>query len=94
MKSLLARHALYDSPEFAETESALALSPCPRIEESQGSGIRRDFASRRGESPYPHRSERPGQSVLDNNDLTESLTIAWALALAIAVALVISISGV
>jgi len=38
MKSRLADYSLYDIPELEETEFALSVSPCPRIEDSNDIG--------------------------------------------------------
>lgn len=38
MKNVSADYSLYDIPELVETEFALSVSPCPRIEESNDTG--------------------------------------------------------
>lgn len=93
MKSTSASHTLYDNPELEDTEFALSISPCPRIEEPKYIGenaeIRRERigADRRRQ---PRSSRQPDS---DDDDLTETLTIGWTIALAIAVALVVYVSG-
>ena len=38
MKSMLSDYSHYDIPELEETEFALSVSPCPRIEDSNEMG--------------------------------------------------------
>ena len=45
MKSRSADYSLYDIPELEETEFALSVSPCPRIEDSNDIGDIGDWFS-------------------------------------------------
>lgn len=92
MKSMPASHALYDELTFEETEFALAISPCPQIEESRNIVENTEIASKRS-GPDRRQAQMSSQTVFDDHDLTETLTIGWAIALAIAVALAVYVSG-
>jgi len=87
MKAIRARHESYEASALDETEFALAISPCPKIDapnEPQGDA---QDAARRSER------ERSRQAFLREDELTETLTIGWGIALAMAVALVVYVSG-
>jgi len=45
MKSALSDYSLYDIPELEEAEFALAISPCPRIEDCDDIGNKGDSFS-------------------------------------------------
>ena len=94
MKAMPTGHTPYDYSKLEETEFALAISPCPRIEESKDKGEDTHFARKRSGLDRRRQAERSRH--FDDNDLTETetLTIGWAIALAIAVAAVIHVSGV
>jgi hypothetical protein len=86
-----------DNPEPGETEFALAVSPCPQIEPSKDIGEKTEFASRRSgldrRRHHPRsQSQRKRETVPEDHDLTETLTIGWAIASAIAVALAVYVS--
>lgn len=93
MKSMSASRTLYDNPEFEDTEFALSISPCPRIEEPKGIGANTQIRRERIGADRRRQPRNSRQSDLDDDDLTETLTIGWAIALAIAVALVVYVSG-
>jgi hypothetical protein len=93
MKAMPASHSLYDNLALEETEFALAISPCPQIEESKATGENTEFTRKRSEPNRRHRAQSSSQSVLDDHELTQTLTIGWAIALAIAVALAVYVSG-
>lgn len=93
MKAMTTSHALYDGPKLEETEFALALSPCPQIDQSKDFGKDAGFERRRSGLDRRRQAQRSRRTVLDDHDLTETLTIGWAIALAIAVALAVYVSG-
>ena len=95
MKAMFASQNRYErySPGLEETEFALAISPCPRIEESKDIRENAQCARQRGGTVRCGRAQRSRDAVFDDNQLTESLSIGWAIALAIAVAVVIHVSG-
>jgi hypothetical protein len=86
VKAMRASHTFYDYSKLEETESALAISPCPRIEESTHIGENTEFANKRGGLDYRRRAQRSRQTGFDNNDLTESLAVGGAIAFAITIA--------
>ena len=81
-----ASHIFHDNPSLEETEFALSVSPRPQIERSPDRRKNTEFVRARG-------APRPSQTVFDDNELTETLTIGWAIALAIAVAMAVYVSG-
>jgi hypothetical protein len=94
VKAMSASHTPYDdNPQLEETEFALAIAPCPQIEGSKDIG--ENMGSVRSRSGKDGRASVQGsrRTVLDDHELTETLTISWAIALAIAVALAVYISG-
>jgi hypothetical protein len=93
MKAMPASHTLYDNLKLDETEFALAISPCPQIEESKDIGENTEYARNRSGPDRRRQAQRSRQTVFDDHDLTETLTIGWAIALAIAVALAVYVSG-
>ena len=93
MKTKPASHTLYDNPKLDETEFALAISPCPQIEESKHIGENTEFARMRSGLDRRRQDQTSRQTVIDDHDLTETLTIGWAIALAIAVALAVYVTG-
>lgn len=92
MKAMRASQTFYDYSKLEETESALAISPCPQIVESMQVGESTEFASKRSGLDRRRLAQRSRQTNSDNNDLTEALTIGGAIALAITVAAVIYLS--
>lgn len=93
MKSTSTGHTLYDNPELEDTEFALAISPCPQMEEAKDIGKDAGITLARIGVERRRQPRSSRQSDFDDDDLTESLTIGWAIALAIAVALVVYVSG-
>jgi hypothetical protein len=93
MKTMSAIRTLYGNRALEETEFALAISPCPQIEESRDVGEKTELIRERGGLGGPRQAHWSRQTVLDNHDFTENLTIGWAIALAVAVALVVYVSG-
>ena len=93
MKAMPASHTLYDNPQLEETEFALAIAPCPQIEGSTDIGENTEFARNRSGLDRRRQAQRSRQTVFDDHQLTETLTIGWAIALAIAVALAVYVSG-
>lgn len=93
MKVMPASHTLYDNPKLEETEFALAISPCPQIEESKDIGENTEFARKHSGLDRRRQAQRSGQTVFDDNELTGTLTIGWSIALAIAVTVVVYVSG-
>jgi hypothetical protein len=93
VKAMPASHTLYDNPKLEDTEFALAISPCPQIEGSKDIGEITEFARKRRGLDRRHQAQRSRGTVFDDHDLTETLTIGWAIALAIAVALAVYASG-
>ena len=93
MKAMRTSHTLYGNREFEETEFALAISPCPQINESKDIGENTEFARKPSDPDLRRQARGPSQTVFDDHDLTETLTIGWAIALAIAVALAVYVSG-
>jgi hypothetical protein len=93
MKGMRASHTLYENSALEETEYALAISPCPQIEGSKDIGENTEFARKRSGLDRRRQAQSSRQTVFDNHDLTEALTIGWAIALAIAVALAVYVSG-
>jgi hypothetical protein len=91
MKAMPASQSLYDDLKLDETE--FALSPRPQIEESKVSGKNTELAGESSGLERRRQARRPRQTVFDDHDLTETLTIGWAMALAIAVALAVYVSG-
>jgi hypothetical protein len=97
MKAARASQSRYENSTLEETEFALAISPCPRIEGMQDAGAGAEVARERSglaprrQVPSPQQAEFRENDL--SNDLTETLTVGWALALAIAVALTVFISG-
>ena len=93
MKSIFAKHTLYDFSKLEETECALAISPCPQLNAAKGAEEVARIARADG-APHSRRPVRAWQQALaDDHDMTETLGISWAIALAISVALVIFLSG-
>jgi hypothetical protein len=93
MKAMPASHTLYDNRTLEETEFALAISPCPQIEESKDIGLNTEFIREHSGLDGRGQAQRSRQTVFDNHELTQNLTIGWAIALAVAVALVVYVSG-
>ena len=93
MKATPASHTLYENLKLDETEFALAISPCPQIEQSKDFGENAESARKRSGPDRRRQAQRSSQTVLDDQNLTETLTIGWAIALAIAVALAVYVSG-
>ena len=93
MKTMPASHIFHDNPSLEETEFALSVSPRPQIERSPDRRKNTEFASGRSAPDRCRQSQRPSQTVFDDNELTETLTIGWAIALAIAVAMAVYVSG-
>ena len=93
MKAMPTSHATYDYSKFEETEFALAISPCPQIAEPKDIGEDAEFARKRSGLDRRRHAQGSHQTDFDDNVLTETLTIGWAIALAIAVAAVIHVSG-
>lgn len=93
MKAMPASHTLYDSSKLEETEFALAISPCPQIEKSKHIRENTEFARKRSGLDRRRQAQTSRQPVIDDHDLTETLTIGWAIALAIAVALAVYVTG-
>lgn len=93
MKAMSASRIFYDDRKLEETEFALAISPCPQIEESKDIGENTEFARKRSELERRRQAQTSHQTGFDDHDLTETLTIGWAIALAIAVTLVVYVSG-
>lgn len=93
MKAIRASHSFYENSTLEETEFALAISPRPQIEDSQDIGEGVEVARER--SGLDHRGRVPGPrlTAFQEPDLTETLTVGWAIALAIAVALTVYVSG-
>jgi hypothetical protein len=94
MKTMPAGQTVHDNPKLGETEFALAISPCPQIEQPKDIGAgrerRRSGLDRRRQPRRQAQSSR--EALVDDHDLTETLTIGWAIALAIAVALAVYVS--
>ena len=87
------RHDIYDIPELAETEFALAISPCPRIEQSNAVT---EHAGAKHRLPEPvHFEQANGLSRMDyeHEDPTQTLSFGWAVALAAAAAVILYVSG-
>jgi hypothetical protein len=93
MKTMPASRTLYGNRALEETEFALAISPCPKIEESRDVGENTQFIRERSGLGARRRAQWSRQTVFDNHDITENLTIGWAIAMAVAVALVVYVSG-
>ena len=93
MKAMPASHILYDNLKLEETEFALSISPCPQIEDSKDIRKNTEFVPERSGLERRREAKRLRQTVFDEHDLTETLTIGWAIALAIAVALAVFVSG-
>jgi hypothetical protein len=93
MKTMPASRTLYGNHALEETEFALAISPCPHIEESRDAGEDTEFIRERSGLSGRRQAQWSRQTVFDNHDFTENLTIGWAIALAVAVALVVYVSG-
>jgi len=93
MKAMPASHTLYDDPHLEETEFALAIAPCPQIEGSKDIGENTQFARERSGLDRRRQTQTSRQTVIDDHDLTETLTIGWVIALAIAVALAVYVTG-
>lgn len=93
MKSTSASYMLHDNSALEDTEFALAISPCPRIDESKDIGVHTEITRERIGADRRRQAQRSRQSGFDDNELTETLTIGWAIALAIAVAMVVYVSG-
>jgi len=93
MNQMRASRRLYDDPMLEETEFALAISPCPRIERPKVSGeTRADTHTFSG--PVPRRQEPIARRKLfQGRDFTDALTIGWAIAFAVAVALAVHAAG-
>jgi len=84
---------LHDNSMFEDTESALAISPCPQVD---GTSEIRDGTQSASQHSGLEKSPRPQivrQTRFHENELVETLTMGWAIALAIAVALVVYTSG-
>ena len=93
MKAMPASQMLYDNLKLEETEFALSVSPHPQIEKSKDSGKNTELAGESSGLERRSQAQRPRRTVFDEHDLTETLTIGWAMALAIAVALAVYASG-
>jgi len=93
MKAMRAGHTFNDNSKLEETEFALAISPCPQIEEAKDIGENTEFARKFSGLDRRRQAQTSRQTVFDDHDLTESLTIGWAIALAIAVALAVYVTG-
>ena len=93
MKAPPADQYLHDNSMFEDTESALAISPCPQVD---GTSEIRDGTQSASQHSGLEQSPRPQiarQTRFHENELVETLTMGWAIALAIAVALVVYTSG-
>jgi hypothetical protein len=93
MKAMSTAHMRYDNSQLEETEFALAISPCPRFEESKNAGESTGFAREHSGPDRRRPVQESRQTDSDEDELTETLTIGWAIALAIAVALAVYASG-
>lgn len=93
MKVMHASRTFYEYPQFEETEFALAIAPSRQIEGSKNIGENTEFARNRSRPDPRDQAQRSRQAVLDDQELTEALTIGWAIVLAIAVALAVYASG-
>ncbi len=91
MKAMPAKHAPCDYSKFEDTEFSLAISPCPRIEESKD--ICAEFAHERSGLQRRGEPQLSPPTVFDEHRRIEALTIAWAIALAIALAVAIHASA-
>jgi len=93
MKAMRASQFLYDNLKLEETEFALPISPCPQIEGSKDCGKNTESAGESSGLERRRQAQMLRQTDFDEHDLTETLTIGWAMALAIAVALAVYVSG-
>lgn len=93
MKAIGARQYLYGDAALDETEFALAISPCPQIEGGQAVANPAQTGRERSALDRHQRIPSAPQTAVHENDLTETLTMGWALALALAVALTVYLSG-
>lgn len=93
MKTMPASHALYGNRALEQTEFALSISPCPQIEASRDIRENTEVVRERSGLSGRREAQWPRETVFDNHDFTENLTIGWAIALAVAVALVVYVSG-
>jgi len=92
MKATRASRSFYDDSTLEETEFALAISPCPQIEGAHDIGGRTETPRERSGLDHPRRVPSPRQTALHEQDVSETLTLAWALGLAFAVALTVYLS--
>ena len=93
MKAIRASHSFYDNPTLEKTEFALAISPRPQNEDSQEFAEGVEVARERSELDHRRPVPGPRLTAIQEPDLTETLTVGWAIALAIAVALTVCVSG-
>ena len=93
MKAMPAGHTRFDSSQLEETVFALAIAPRPQIDRSKHIDENTQFPRNRRGLDRRCRAQWSSQKVLDDHELTETLTIGWAIALAIAVALAVYVSG-
>ena len=93
MKSMSIGPMRHDYSSFEETECALAISPCPQLDAAKDVAESTQLACA-GNAPERHLPDQARrQPAFDGYDLTETLSIGWAIALTIAVALIIGASG-
>jgi hypothetical protein len=93
MKVMPAGHTRFDNSQLEETVFALAIAACPQVEGSKDIGENTEFPRNGRGLDRRRRAQRSRQTVLDDHELTETLTIGWAITLAIAVALAVYVSG-
>ncbi|MBE0627091.1 MAG: hypothetical protein IH606_20015 [Burkholderiales bacterium] len=93
MNQMRASQSLYDDPMLEETEFALAISPCPRIELPEDGA--EDTPGLRTVGRPVLRREAPAsrQKPFVSRDFTDALSIGWAIAFAFAVALAVHAAG-
>lgn len=98
MNTMRASQSFYDNSVLDDTEFALAISPCPRIEGSQDVEAQQpecsDCRCERSGPELRRGVEYQRRLAFDEDGPTEVLTIGWAIALAGAASLVIYVSGV
>lgn len=93
MNTMLANHYSCDDSMFEETEIALAISPCPKIDELEDTGLFIQFAHKRSGIDRRRQTQKSYPAVSGGNIKTNVLAIVWVIALAIAVAIGIYVSG-
>ena len=87
------RHDIYDIPALAESEFALAISPCPRIDQSGDAAQAAGVAYELPESGGRHTAKRLAQMDNEFHDPAQSLSFGWTIALAAVAAFIIFVSG-